>query len=205
MKLSRVSSFAALAAALALGQNSQEPTDKARSGAHSQQSGSQSQSTDQSKDGTARMDQGRSGSKNSGGSGDTLSRTDHTFVTKAAEGGRMEVELAQQALQKASRPEVKDFAQHLIDDHTQANNELMEIAGSKGMSGHKMSGSATSGSHASDAHGSRFYPAFSEFWGRCHGDRIVRLLYRPIWHIHGPLIDYVRRGQQANEQERRRL
>src|SRR4051812_35431648 len=53
------------------------------------------------------------------------------FVRGAASGGMMEVEAARLALQKAQRQEVKDFAQHIIDDHTKANQQLMQIAQSK--------------------------------------------------------------------------
>lgn len=53
---------------------------------------------------------------------------DSTFVKKAASGGLAEVELGQLAVQKASSPEVKQFGQRMVDDHTKANNELKEVA-----------------------------------------------------------------------------
>jgi len=56
---------------------------------------------------------------------------EQAFVRGAASGGMMEVQAAKLALQKAQRQEVKDFAQHLIDDHTKANQKLMQIAQSK--------------------------------------------------------------------------
>jgi len=53
------------------------------------------------------------------------------FVRAAASGGMMEVQAAKLAQQKAQRQEVKDFAQHIIQDHTAANQQLMQIAQSK--------------------------------------------------------------------------
>jgi len=56
---------------------------------------------------------------------------DRRFVTKAAESGQDEIALAQLALEHATNPDVKQFAQHMIDDHTQANQQLMTIASEK--------------------------------------------------------------------------
>jgi len=58
---------------------------------------------------------------------------DKQFMMKAAGGGIAEVELGRLALDKASSPEVKRHAQHMIDDHTKANDELKGIASSKGV------------------------------------------------------------------------
>ncbi len=62
-----------------------------------------------------------------------LSKTDMEFVTKAAQGGAAEVQMAQAALQKSQDASVKQFAQTMIDDHTPANAKLAQIATSKGM------------------------------------------------------------------------
>jgi len=56
------------------------------------------------------MDQSKSGSMKSTGQ---FSKADSDFVKKAARGGQMEVDLAQQALTKATNPDVKSFAQRL--------------------------------------------------------------------------------------------
>jgi putative membrane protein len=56
---------------------------------------------------------------------------DQTFVTKAAQGGMAEVELGKLAADRASSPEVKSFAQKMVDDHGKANDELKAIATEK--------------------------------------------------------------------------
>jgi len=53
---------------------------------------------------------------------------DHSFVTKAAQGGLAEVELGNLAESKASSPAVKQFAQRMVSDHTKANDQLKSIA-----------------------------------------------------------------------------
>jgi putative membrane protein len=63
-----------------------------------------------------------------GPAGAALSSADRTFVEKAASGGMAEIQAAQVAQQKASSPQVKQFASRMITDHTQANNELQQIA-----------------------------------------------------------------------------
>jgi putative membrane protein len=62
-----------------------------------------------------------------------LQRTDRNFITKAAAGGRAEVELGQLAQGKASSDAVKQFGQRMVEDHGAANHELMQLAENKGM------------------------------------------------------------------------
>jgi len=57
--------------------------------------------------------------------------SDDQFVAKAATSGSAEVELGKMALRNAGSAQVKSFGQHMIDDHTQANQELLAIAGRK--------------------------------------------------------------------------
>jgi putative membrane protein len=57
-----------------------------------------------------------------------LASTDKDFATKAAEGGMAEVALAELATRQASNEEVKQFAQRIVTDHTQINNELKDWA-----------------------------------------------------------------------------
>lgn len=56
---------------------------------------------------------------------------DTKFISQAALGGMAEVELGRLAVAKAQNPEVKQFAQKMIDDHSKANNELNMLAKQK--------------------------------------------------------------------------
>lgn len=58
---------------------------------------------------------------------------DRRFMTEAAQGGMAEVELGRIAAERASNEEVKRFGQRMVDDHTKANQELMQLAQSKGV------------------------------------------------------------------------
>jgi putative membrane protein len=53
------------------------------------------------------------------------------FLTEAASGGMMEVELGKLAQQRATNPQVKEFAGMMVKDHTAANKELRSLATSK--------------------------------------------------------------------------
>jgi putative membrane protein len=60
-----------------------------------------------------------------------LARGDRKFIEHAAEGGMFEVQVAQLAASKARDPGVKDFANKLVQDHQQANNDLVQLANAK--------------------------------------------------------------------------
>lgn len=62
-----------------------------------------------------------------------LSSRDRNFVMDAAMGGLMEVELGRMAVQFGQSAAVKEFGQRMIDDHTKANAELMQLASTKGI------------------------------------------------------------------------
>lgn len=57
-----------------------------------------------------------------------LDAHDNMFVKKAAQGNLAEVQLGQLALQKSSSPQVKQFAQRMIDDHSKAEDQLKQVA-----------------------------------------------------------------------------
>jgi putative membrane protein len=57
-----------------------------------------------------------------------LSSADREFAMKAASGGMAEVKAAQLAEQRATSPQIKQFAQRMITDHSAANTELQQIA-----------------------------------------------------------------------------
>ncbi len=64
---------------------------------------------------------------------DTLPSPDSTFLPMAARGGLLEVQEGQMAQQKSANPQVQQFGAALMQDHTQANDELTRIAQSKGI------------------------------------------------------------------------
>jgi putative membrane protein len=64
----------------------------------------------------------------------TLASADEKFVKEAAQGGQAEVELGRLATTKASRPDVKQFGQRMVDDHSKANMQLMDIVRRKNLS-----------------------------------------------------------------------
>jgi putative membrane protein len=63
----------------------------------------------------------------------TLRATDTSFIKSAAQGGMEEVELGKLAVEKASNPDVKNFGQHMVDDHSKANEQLKQLAAQKGV------------------------------------------------------------------------
>jgi putative membrane protein len=62
-----------------------------------------------------------------------MSSQDRDFVMDAAMGGMMEVELGRMAAQQGTSDAVKQFGQRMVDDHSKANEELMSLASSKGI------------------------------------------------------------------------
>ena len=62
-----------------------------------------------------------------------LSHQDSSFIKDAAEGGNAEIEGSKMALQQSANPDVKTFAQTMVDDHTKAAGELATLAGQKGV------------------------------------------------------------------------
>jgi putative membrane protein len=71
------------------------------------------------------------GAAGAGAKKGTLSNADEAFISQAAQNGYAEIETSKMAMEKASNPKVKEFAKQMIDDHTQANEELKALASSK--------------------------------------------------------------------------
>jgi putative membrane protein len=69
----------------------------------------------------------------SGTSSSKLAPSDRTFIKKAAQGGLAEVELGKLATEKAASPEVKQFGQRMVEDHSKANEQLKQVASEKGV------------------------------------------------------------------------
>jgi putative membrane protein len=53
--------------------------------------------------------------------------TAHAFIEKAMVGGQFEISSSRLALQISQNQKVKDFAQQMIDDHTQIANKLKSV------------------------------------------------------------------------------
>ena len=61
-----------------------------------------------------------------------FSARDFRFVKEACRGGMTEVKLGELAKQKGSSQVVRDFGQKMVTEHTKANDELKQIASTKG-------------------------------------------------------------------------
>jgi len=61
------------------------------------------------------------------------SSQDKQFIMKSSEGSLAEVELGKLALQKSQNPDVKQFAQKMIDDHTMLMNNMKPYADQMGV------------------------------------------------------------------------
>ena len=62
-----------------------------------------------------------------------LATDDQNFMQKAATGGMAEVSLGQQVSPVAKNPDAKKFADKMVTDHSKANDELKQLASSKGV------------------------------------------------------------------------
>ena len=73
---------------------------------------------------------GRSPNSPAGGqtSPNSLSSRDRTFVMQAGQLSMMEVELGRLAVQRGSSAGVKQYGQEMVEEHTRANQELMQLA-----------------------------------------------------------------------------
>ena len=59
--------------------------------------------------------------------------SDTQFMREAAIGGMAEVDLGKIGVQRAESPDVKQFAQRMVDDHSKANDELKQVAQKRGV------------------------------------------------------------------------
>jgi putative membrane protein len=89
--------------------------------AQSNDMGSSGQSADQQQKQMAQNAQGN------------VSQTDQDFAVKAHQANLAEIKAGQLAQQRAANNEVKQFAQRIVDDHTNADNRLQQIATQKGI------------------------------------------------------------------------
>ena len=62
---------------------------------------------------------------------DTLNRSERNFLKDAAADGIYEVEAARIASERAQDPAVKSFAEKLVKEHSEANDQLRNLASSR--------------------------------------------------------------------------
>ncbi len=131
MKAGRIAWIFIVAAAMVLPAAAQSsgPDTSGQTGA-SAGAGTSTQSSGgaQSTGKKAKKSGGASASEMSTGGSRGVTHADRMFLEQAAAGGLMEVQLGQLAAQKASDPQVKQFGQRMVDDHTKANDQLKTVA-----------------------------------------------------------------------------
>lgn len=103
-----------------------------------QNSNSNSNSSTRNANRSQNMNRSNRNSNTTGATGEqtgmgSMSSADRDFIMEAAMGGMMEVELGRVATQQGSSEAVKQFGQRMVDDHSKANQELMSLASSKGI------------------------------------------------------------------------
>lgn len=114
-------SVISLGTMLAIQQNDQSKSKTSNSTTQQRDTMNQQKNTK-----TKAMNQGQTSST-------MLSSADRDFIMKAADGGMAEVQLGQLAVSKASNSDVKAFGQRMVDDHSKANDQLMQLAQTKGV------------------------------------------------------------------------
>ncbi|RTZ47830.1 DUF4142 domain-containing protein [Candidimonas sp. SYP-B2681] len=63
-----------------------------------------------------------------------LDKRDTEFLQQAAEVGRTEIEVSKLAYQYSKRPQVREFAQMMVAEHTESEHELNALAANKAVS-----------------------------------------------------------------------
>lgn len=101
-----------------------------------------------------------------------LSFMDRRFVNKAADSGKEELQFAQLGVQKATNPEVKQFAQKLVDEHTKVNSELATLAGQKSVKLDQDEGRSIAYRRLSNKTGAEFDQEFVEHMIDEHEDAV---------------------------------
>ncbi len=63
----------------------------------------------------------------------SLSHSDKSFIEKAAKSSTGEVDISRVVADRTMNPEVRTFAQKMVDDHGSANEAIAKLAASKGV------------------------------------------------------------------------
>jgi putative membrane protein len=123
-------------AASALGQGTTSGTSSSGTGSASKSgtsSGTMAPAPSSATGGNSSSGSAASKGSSSKGSSANLDHSDRKFLETAAKDGLAEVELGQLAGQRAQAAEVKQFGQRMVQDHGKANDELKQLASSKGV------------------------------------------------------------------------
>jgi putative membrane protein len=91
----------------------------------------QTSSTDPSSGGTHSSAGAASSGAEKGSKGATISKADQNAMREMAYSNLAEIETAKIALKQSKNDQVQSFAQKMIDDHTQAQNDLKQLAQAK--------------------------------------------------------------------------
>jgi putative membrane protein len=108
-----------------------QTTGSAHSGGSTSQQSARTGTSSTGADTSSGTGTGADSSRSEGGADRSLDSKD--FVKRAAQSNFAEIKVSQLAQSKAQSPEVKQFAQQMIDDHTQANSELAQLAKTKNL------------------------------------------------------------------------
>ena len=76
---------------------------------------------------------GVTGATGTTGTTSSVDPADNDFMVKAAQGGLSEVNMGNLAAQKATNADVKAFGNRMVTDHSKANDELKQLAATKGV------------------------------------------------------------------------
>ena len=68
------------------------------------------------------------------GGAQTVSRSDTKFIQHVAQANAAEVELGKLAQEKAGDQRIRQFGERMANEHSQAGNELQQLASEKGVS-----------------------------------------------------------------------
>jgi putative membrane protein len=63
----------------------------------------------------------------------SITHADQRFIEKAAKSGMAEVDISRVVVDRTMNPQVRTFAQMMVDDHSKANEALASIAVGKGV------------------------------------------------------------------------
>ena len=99
-----------------------------------------------------------------------LNTVDRQFITKAAQSDMTEIKTSQLALKRSQNSQVRQFAQEMIQQHTQSSSKLKPIAAQKGVMLPKSLGAENQALYnkLSSLSGSRFDQAYMQGQAQAH-------------------------------------